>query len=192
MTSTNTPNTPNTRPPAVPNPAGGRTPNEGNPAMTETATTDTVIDAVIDALAEAFTSVQVDRIADAAVHAFDTILAGEDPDGVERASVVVHQTIQAIQIELDEPPAGDWHTTTEDNREFTRSSVREAQAGQTPRQSHETWMRDKIAAGWTYGPIRDNDRKIHPLLVSYDHLAPEQRAKDAALIAVVTALTPSA
>jgi hypothetical protein len=27
---------------------------------------------------------------------------------------------------------------------------------------HDRWMRERIAAGWTYGEPRDNERKIHP------------------------------
>ncbi len=38
------------------------------------------------------------------------------------------------------------------------------------RMEHDRWMKEKMAAGWTYGPDRNNALKIHPLLVPYDRL----------------------
>lgn len=44
------------------------------------------------------------------------------------------------------------------------------------RMEHDRWMKEKMAAGWTYGPDRNNALKIHPLLVPYDQL--DEKAKD--------------
>ncbi len=44
------------------------------------------------------------------------------------------------------------------------------------RMEHDRWMKEKMAAGWTYGPDRNNALKIHPLLVPYDQL--DEKAKN--------------
>jgi hypothetical protein len=56
--------------------------------------------------------------------------------------------------------------------------------------SHENWMLHKIGEGWTYGPIKDPERKQHPCLVRFDQLAPEQQAKDYLFTGIVAALAP--
>ena len=42
--------------------------------------------------------------------------------------------------------------------------------------------------GWSYGPVHDPVAKLHPNMVPYDQLTPEQRQKDALFLAVVRAL----
>jgi hypothetical protein len=48
----------------------------------------------------------------------------------------------------------------------------------TPRNSHESWLREKEAAGWKYGPVKNPELKEHPCFVSYDELPQEQKIKD--------------
>lgn len=41
---------------------------------------------------------------------------------------------------------------------------------------HDTWAKERIADGWTYGPRRDDTLKKNPCLVPYDELEePEKR-----------------
>jgi hypothetical protein len=47
-----------------------------------------------------------------------------------------------------------------------------------PEGSHENWMREKVAEGWSYGAVKDEMRKEHPCLVPYNQLAEGQRRKD--------------
>jgi len=47
------------------------------------------------------------------------------------------------------------------------------------RQVHKVWTDGKAADGWVHGPVRDDTRKIHPLLhVGWDDLAEAERDKD--------------
>ena len=48
----------------------------------------------------------------------------------------------------------------------------------TPEQSHESWYVQKEAEGWTYGEIKDVEKKEHPCFLSYEELPLEQKAKD--------------
>src|SRR5690606_2016961 len=51
-------------------------------------------------------------------------------------------------------------------------------AALTPEQSHALWMKHKLAEGWRYGPVKDEEHKEHPCLVPYEQLPLNQRTKD--------------
>jgi hypothetical protein len=57
-----------------------------------------------------------------------------------------------------------------------------------PSDSHESWLAEKQAGGWKYGPIKDPEKKEHPCMVPYDQLPEEQRHKDTIFLAIVRAL----
>jgi hypothetical protein len=46
------------------------------------------------------------------------------------------------------------------------------------RLEHVRWLVDRQLAGWTFGNIRDNELKRHPLMIPYDELAEEEKEKD--------------
>jgi hypothetical protein len=43
---------------------------------------------------------------------------------------------------------------------------------------HKRWMRERLRDGWRYGEVRDNEAKLHPSLVAWEHLGEEDRQKD--------------
>ncbi|WDS51359.1 hypothetical protein SeF6a_040 [Salmonella phage SeF6a] len=47
-----------------------------------------------------------------------------------------------------------------------------------PSESHESWMAEKEAEGWVYGPVKDPQTKQHPCMVPYGELPVQQRSKD--------------
>lgn len=47
-----------------------------------------------------------------------------------------------------------------------------------PSDSHDSWLAQKVADGWVFGPVKDPEAKTHPCIVPYDELPPEQKAKD--------------
>lgn len=55
----------------------------------------------------------------------------------------------------------------------------------TPEQSHASWLEHKRAEGWTYGPVKDVEKKEHPCFLPYDQLPQEQRVKDYLFKAIV-------
>lgn len=57
-----------------------------------------------------------------------------------------------------------------------------------PAASHEAWMREKLDTGWTYGPIKDPEKKEHPCIVPFADLPKEQQIKDWLFRAVVHAI----
>jgi hypothetical protein len=49
-------------------------------------------------------------------------------------------------------------------------------------------MNERIAQGWTYGPVKDNAAKTNPTLVPFDQLPEVEIAKDRVFIALTQAL----
>lgn len=56
--------------------------------------------------------------------------------------------------------------------------------------SHEIWMSNKTKDGWTYGEIKDAEKKTHPLMIPYDQLPMLHKLKDELFISIVKALVP--
>lgn len=54
-----------------------------------------------------------------------------------------------------------------------------------PEDSHNSWLEQKRAEGWTYGAVKDAEKKEHPCFVPYDMLPTSQKSKDFLFIAVV-------
>ncbi len=57
--------------------------------------------------------------------------------------------------------------------------------------SHDNWLEHKRQDGWTYGPVKDPEKKEHPCFVPYAELPVEQQRKDALFKAIVGALFPT-
>ncbi|GAB5434784.1 MAG: hypothetical protein EpisKO_41540 [Epibacterium sp.] len=57
-----------------------------------------------------------------------------------------------------------------------------------PEASHENWMRQKEADGWTFGDEKDPDKKTHPCMVPFDELPAHQQIKDRIFQALVHAV----
>ena len=43
---------------------------------------------------------------------------------------------------------------------------------------HDTWASGRISEGWTYGPVKDPEKKTTPLLVPYDQLPESEKDYD--------------
>lgn len=48
----------------------------------------------------------------------------------------------------------------------------------SPSNSHDSWLKEKIADGWKYGKYKNAELKEHPCIVDFDALPPQQKAKD--------------
>lgn len=110
---------------------------------------------------------------------------------VNHIARVCHEANRAHAIESGEAPETiwpDWDNVPESIRESTRLGVKAVLDGAAPRELHDSWCAAKQADGWIYGPVRDNAKKIHPCLVSYDALPRAQQVKDWLFSAIVDAL----
>ncbi|MBD5369697.1 MAG: Ryanodine receptor Ryr [Bacteroides sp.] len=48
------------------------------------------------------------------------------------------------------------------------------------RNVHEVWSENRLADGWSYGPVRDDAKKQTPCLVPYDSLPESEKEYDRA------------
>ena len=102
-------------------------------------------------------------------------------DPVEDAARAAHEANRAIQAEFGEEVAPPWDEAPAYMRESTRSGVQQIIENPqiTPEQLHELWAEDRRAAGWVYGPAKDEALKTHHCLVPYNQLPEFQKKKDA-------------
>jgi hypothetical protein len=105
-------------------------------------------------------------------------------------AMVAHEANRAYSRSLGDFSHPPWEKTPPWQRESVTDGVRflieNPEAG--PRESHANWLKYKLAAGWTRGPIKDEIKKTHPLLVEFDSLQITQQRKDAIFCAIVRAL----
>jgi hypothetical protein len=104
---------------------------------------------------------------------------------------VVHEANRAVQIEQADPTipiSPSWDDTDPETQRSAIEGVRGVRAGNTPEQSHQSWIDFKLDHGWTLGPVKDEAKKEHPLLVPYDQLPASQRVKDSLFVAIVQTL----
>lgn len=105
---------------------------------------------------------------------------------LERIARTAHEVNRAYCQELGEDAHPEWSLIAGDEREQVRVAVRCVLDGTyvSLEDQHEAWKERRLAAGWTWGPIKDVADKKSPALVSWERLPEEQRAKCAIFRAV--------
>lgn len=43
---------------------------------------------------------------------------------------------------------------------------------------HEVWAQTRIEQGWSYGPKRNDEKKLHPCLIPYEELPESEKEYD--------------
>lgn len=108
---------------------------------------------------------------------------------VEAIAKVAHEVNRAYCAGLGDSSQPSWEQAPQWQKDSAMNGVRAHQSGTlTPEQSHESWLAEKVAAGWVYGTVKNPDTKEHPCCVPYAELPVEQRIKDYLFKAVVEAL----
>lgn len=112
----------------------------------------------------------------------------------EEIARVAHEVNKAYCEALGDESQVSWEEAPQWQRDSAIQGVKlhieHPEAG--PEASHESWMAQKVAEGWTWGPIKDPQEKKHYCIVPFNDLPPEQQAKDFIFRAVVHALNPIA
>ena len=44
--------------------------------------------------------------------------------------------------------------------------------------SHDLWAQQRLSQGWSFGPQRDDAKRLHPCLVPYDQLPESEKEYD--------------
>lgn len=107
------------------------------------------------------------------------------PD-IEAAARAAHEANRAYCIALGDHSQVAWDGCPEWQRSSAINGVLGVMAGNGPRESHESWLAEKEATGWKYGPVKDPEKKEHPCFVPYDELPPAQKRKDGIFVSVVS------
>lgn len=107
---------------------------------------------------------------------------------IEACARAAHEANRAYCAALGDTSQAPWDDAPEWQKSSARNGVVGALNGNTPEQSHESWLAEKAATGWKYGPVKDPEKREHPCFVPYAGLPPEQRAKDGVFVAVVRAM----
>lgn len=105
-----------------------------------------------------------------------------------QAAITAHHANQGYCLSIGDTSQAHWNTAPEWQRHSAIQGARAILDGRITEAagSHEAWMADKLAAGWTFGPVKDERRKTHPCLVPFEQLPAEQQHKDVLFFAVVS------
>lgn len=108
----------------------------------------------------------------------------------EHIAQICHAANRAYCAALGDFSQPEWNDAPKWQQDSARAGVDHAidHPDARPEDSHNSWLRVKEAEGWTYGPVKDPEKKEHPCFLPYDLLPPEQQAKDRLFLAVVRAL----
>jgi hypothetical protein len=98
---------------------------------------------------------------------------------IEDIARVCHEANRAYCLEMGDASQVPWNEAPTWQRDSARLGVQLHLANDVgPEGSHESWMAQKIADGWQYGPDKDAEKKLHPCLVPFEQLPFEQQFKD--------------
>lgn len=109
--------------------------------------------------------------------------------GVERIAKVAHEVNRAYCAASGDDSQASWDKAPDWLKECAVDSVKNhLNIEMTPRESHEAWVKHKLAAGWSWGMTKDYNTLNHPCLIPYDSLPLTQRIKDYLFGAIVRAM----
>lgn len=97
----------------------------------------------------------------------------------EKAARCAHEVNRAYCVALGDDSQAPWEDAPQWQKDSAIAGAKAiADRNVGPRESHEGWLAQKVADGWTYGPVKDPEKKEHPCMVPYDELPAMQRRKD--------------
>jgi hypothetical protein len=114
---------------------------------------------------------------------------------IEQIARIAHETNRAYcqTIGDDSQPswenAPDWQRSSAINGVEFHLDCHKLGIMPAPSASHDSWLKEKADAGWTFGPVKDAEKREHPCFVPYDELPVEQRMKDYLFGNIVAAFT---
>jgi RyR domain len=109
---------------------------------------------------------------------------------IEQVAEVCHETNRAYCAQLGDLSQPEWTDAPEWQKRSAINGVifHRNNPDASPSASHESWLEEKRRDGWSYGPVKDPGRKLHPCFVPFTGLPLEQQAKDKLFKGIVDAL----
>lgn len=109
---------------------------------------------------------------------------------LEQIAQAAHEANKAYCISIGDESQLDWSVAPPWQKESTISGVmflvEHPEAG--AEEIHENWAKEKLDAGWAYGPVKDAENKKHPCIMPYRQLPAEQQMKDTIFVETVNSL----
>lgn len=94
-------------------------------------------------------------------------------------AAIAHEVNRAYCEGLGDTSQPAWADAPDLQKESALMGVRLHLSGDYgPEASHESWVKQKLADGWKYGPVKNPDIKEHPCIVQFNELPREQQVKD--------------
>ena len=106
---------------------------------------------------------------------------------------VAHEAIRAVCFALGDHPLPPWDEAPGWQMTSSRGAVMEILGCLTHgveysvSKAHERWFEERLKDGWTYGLVKDVQRKENPAMMPYSQLPTKQRIKDYLMLGVVKA-----
>lgn len=99
---------------------------------------------------------------------------------IESIAKICHETNKAYCEMLGDDSQKSWEEAPQWQKE---SAVKGVQfhldnPDAKPSHSHESWLKEKVNNGWSYGKEKDPDKRTHPCIVPFEQLPKEQQVKD--------------
>lgn len=112
---------------------------------------------------------------------------------IQQIAIVCHQANKAYCERIGDKTQLDWVNAPEWQRESAIKGVlfRLDNSSVPISAQHESWMKEKVDAGWVHGEVKDADAKTHPCIVPYDQLPMEQKIKDHLFASIVDSFVAS-
>lgn len=100
---------------------------------------------------------------------------------------IAHEANKAYCDSIGDHSQKHWDEAPEWARQSAIKGVLGVLKGNTPEQSHESWLAEKVATGWRYGKDKDAVKKTHPAMVPYAKLPKFQKVKNHIFVGTVRA-----
>lgn len=104
---------------------------------------------------------------------------------------ICHEANRAYCVSIGDLSQPAWDEAPEWQTESAMNGVifHIANPNAGPEASHENWRIEKLKGGWVWGPVKNEEKKQHPCMTSYQDLPFEQRFKDSLFIGIVKTCT---
>lgn len=119
------------------------------------------------------------------------------PSEIVKIAVICHEANRVYCATIGDLSQPKWEDAPEWQKKSAIAGVELHVAGLkqghmlSPSASHEAWLEEKRRDGWTWGAVKDPEKKLHPCFIDFEHLPVEQRAKDFLFAAIVESLYKS-
>jgi len=104
---------------------------------------------------------------------------------------IAHEVNRTYCIEIGDNSQPSWENAPEWQKKSAISGVNYHldNSNSKPEDSHNSWLKEKEEDGWSYGKVKDAEKKTHPCYVPYEELPLEDKVKDSLFISIVKNLS---